>query len=336
MKMKSVYSQMATASLVVAIHATSFAQNSTPAPASASTAAQIASLEKLIAAREKRATELANDMLAIDQRTESRVESILQSLEGVTDSRQTRDKVAEVKRLAMVSLRKCTKHYESDRKATGAEIAKTDPRVSRKELFGDLGRFDKRIEKRLDQVIRLTSSLQQPEDYERWSYKHESGLGKAGQIGDTQDPNFYQNRRTAKLTGKMREHLKGEFKQGITRMESANRGLRNKQLSPTVSAEYRAILEEEILANQDRIDAFKADIAKVTAPEKIETTPIDRDQNDALEDLVRDMAEDLERDCDAVFRTYRELNVERKTIKTLREQLEAQKKLLAQPSPKKG
>ena len=231
----------------------------------------------------------------------------------------------------MVSLRKCTKHYEADRKAIGAEIAKPEPRVERKDLFDDLGRFDKRIEKRLDQVIRLTSSLQQPEDYERWSYKHESGLGKTGQIGDTQDPNFYQNRRNAKLTGKMREHLKGELTGAIARMQKTNRALRTKQLDPNTSPEYRAVLEEEILANQDRIDSLKADIAKVTAPEKVETTPIDRDQRDAFEDLVRDMAEDLERDCDAVFRTYRELNTERMTIKKLRQQLEEQKKILTEP-----
>ena len=333
MKTHLIYGRLA--ALMLLTGTTAVAQDTETKGEQNAAAAKIVSLEKLIAAREKRATELANDMLAIDKRTEARVEAILQSLEGVTDSRDTRAKVAEVKRLAMVSLRKCTKHYEADRKATGAEIAKVNPRVSRKELFDDLGRFDARIEKRLDQVIRLTSSLQQPEDYERWSYKHESGLGKAGQLGDTQDPNFYQNRRTSKLTGKMRKHLEAEFREGIARMERENKALRNKQISPNVSAEYRAILEEEILANQDRIDAFKAKIAKVTAPEKVETTPIDRDQHDALEDLVRDMAEDLERDCDAVFRTYRELNVERKTIKNLREQLEAQKKLLAQPSPKK-
>ena len=70
---------------------------------------------------------------------------------------------------------------------------------------------------------------------------------------------------------------------------------------------------------------------RVTAPEKVETTPIDRDQRDAFEDLVRDMAEDLERDCDAVFRTYRELNTERMTIKKLRQQLEEQKKILTEP-----
>ena len=47
-----------------------------------------------------------------------------------------------------------------------------------------------------------------------------------------------------------------------------------------------------------------------------------------FEDLVRDMAQDLERDCDSTFRIYRELNQQRKALKSLREELEEQQGLL--------
>lgn len=297
------------------------------APSRSATEARIATLEKQIEAREKRATELTNDMLALDDRTETRVDSILQSLEGISDSRETQDKVADIKRKAMVALRTCTKHYESKRKAVSEEIKKTDPRVTREDLFGDLGKFDDRIQKRIDQVIGLTSSLQQPEDYERWSFKHQSGLGSIGDDDAPRDPNFYRNRRIAKKTGKMREKLESEFKASITRLDKENREL-GKLLAGDVSEEYREALESEIEANQKRIDGLQADIADVTAPQKKETTPIGRKQKGTVENLVRDMAEDLERDCDAVFRIYRELNQERKALRNLRVELGEQQALL--------
>ena len=287
----------------------------------------VADLEKQIAARQERATELTNDMLALDTRVEKRVDGIIDSLDEVTDSRETRDKVEEVKRKAMVALRKCTKHYETNRNAVRAEIEKDDPRVTREELFKDLGKFDQRLGKRVDQVVELIGSLQQPEEYERWSYKHDSGLGGYGSDDDTRDPNFYGNKRASKRTKRMRDQVQKELRESISRLDSQNQAIRNR-LDGDVSPEYKKVLEDEQTANQDRIDALELSITKLTIPEESNTTPIGKKQGKVLDTLVRDMAEDLERDCDSIFRVYRELNQERKALKVLGERRDVLKSLL--------
>lgn len=291
---------------------------------SAEVANGIAGLEEQIAARETRATELTNDMLALDRRVERRVGSILKTLERSSDSRETRNKVAELKRQAMHALRKCTKHYAAHRDAVSEEIKKDEPRVTREVLFDDLGKFDERLQKRVDQVIGVTSSLQQPEDYERWSYKYDSGLGATGDDDSPSDPNFYRNRRIAKTTGKLREQLKKELRASIARLHRENKELIG-QMAGDITPELKGALEREVAANQDRIDASEADFAGVVVPEQSGAAPVGRKRGDVIEELVREMAEDLERDCDSIFRLYRELNQERKALKILQEQVEMER-----------
>jgi len=292
---------------------------------------EIVALEKHITYRQERLAELVNDMLALDQRSEKRIGQILDALTKSTDSQESKSNVAITKQQAIEALKTCSEHYKSRRKSLKMEVMQRSPRITREELFKDIGRFDNRIDNRLEQVIAITNSMQLHQDYEKYRGYEGYNLWR--------NDRYYQNRKEVVRTEKEREQLLEEIRSDIEAVERRTREIR-RILESKVTPQYRVMLMDELEVNYEKIEKRQEHISKLAFPKKPQTTPVGRAQAINIGTVVGNMATDLDRDCRAIWRTYAEINRERESLKQLRERLAVNLGELetrqAKPTKKKG
>lgn len=269
-------------------------------------------LNERIARREERLTELTNDMLAYDQRTETRMGEILTSIADVTDSVESGTNIARTKQDAIGALKECAQHYRDRAEALKRETMQRKPRITRKELFDDIGRFDQRVEERIDQIIMLVNSMQLHQGYDKWT--GENGFWR------WRDPRYYHNRRETSYTEREREQLLGELEEEIRTLQTRNREIRS-IVETEITPQYRVMLLDELDDNVAKIERRQGQIVAVSFPDQPKTKPAGRAQGYTIDSVVEDMAVDLETDCQAIWNAYREITRERQILKILRDEL---------------
>jgi hypothetical protein len=217
-------------------------------------AARIAELQTYLGHRQERAAELATDMMGLDKRIESRISRIVGMLDGITDSLESSRRVSEMKKRAIDGLKGTIAFYDQKRRNLEEETRQRDPRITRDELFDDIGKFDNRIDKRVNQILDLAKSMQSHKDYDKWSVVQD---GRSSRWGDdyyrTRNPRYYQNRQESTTTAQEVSQLTGEIKAGIERIDRANRDIQEK-LKANVTPQYRQMLLDELDRNNGIIE----------------------------------------------------------------------------------
>lgn len=286
----------------------------------------IATLEQHAETRELRATELTNDIMSMDTRIESRIDRIVKMLEGVTDGSESQVRVAQLKQRAIEGLKNTIEYYDQKRRGLKSETMERDPKITRETLFSDIGVFDNRIEKRVNQILELAESMQSHEDYEKWRTVNDDSYWGWGGYRE-RNPKYYENRKQVVQTEKTRKQLTEELNGSIDRLDRRNREIRE-TLKKNITDQYREMLTTELDQNTELIESRQIQKEELTMARDPNTEAIGRDQALGIESMIEDMAEDLRRDWDSLFRIYAELNQERIALKTINDQLAKNRKLL--------
>ncbi len=114
----------------------------------------ISNLEIHIAQREERLTELGRDVVELDARIEKRVEGLVKMLAGMKDDGDPEGRSAKLKKEAIAGLKRAIDVYAGKRREVEEKAKAGDSAAE-----GDLGRFDERIHKRVDQIAELSKSV---------------------------------------------------------------------------------------------------------------------------------------------------------------------------------
>ncbi|MEM7147021.1 MAG: hypothetical protein AAF591_18015 [Verrucomicrobiota bacterium] len=293
-------------------------------------AARIAELQTYLTHRQERATEITNDMIALDDRIEGRIEKIVGMLDGITDSLESSRRVAQMKKEAIAALENTINFYDQKRRSLQEETRQRNPRISREELFSDIGKFDDRIDKRVNQMLDLAKSMQSHKDYDKWNVAYGGGGGLWGDgYYRTRNPRYYQNRQEATNTQQEVKQLVEEIKVGIDRLQRSNRDIEEK-LKANITPQYRAMLEDELTRNNGIIETREGQMEDLVMSQDPDTKTVGRNQALNIESMIHDMASDLSQDNNHLFALYHELNLEREAINQINHKLEA---LGAEPPP---
>ena len=307
--------------LALALPFTVSAQSDTPDAKRARAA--VATLERHIESREHRAAELTEDIITKDKRIESRIDRIIETLEGVTDSTESQVRVTQMKEKAIGGLKRTIEYYDQKRRGLKTETMERDPKITRDTLFSDIGKFDGRIEKRVEQILELSKSMQTHKDYEKWRTVQDDSYWGWGGYRE-RNPKYYQNRKEVRHTDQSRKELTGELDASIDRLDRRNRDI-NEKLKKDISDQYREMLTAELEKNTNLIEMREVQKNELAVNKDPQTDAIGRGQALNIESMIEDMGEDLERDFYAMFAIYAELNQERTALKSLRAQLEEYK-----------
>lgn len=301
------------------------AENTAPAPEMDIEARKesVVNLEAHIAQREQRLAEWARDIVELDARIEKHVEELVKLLAGVRDSEESRTKVSQLKKEAIEGLKRGIEIYSTKRKQIREMV-----RTGDKEALGDLGKFDQRIIKRVDQIAELTKSIPTHQDVEK--YETTGGSYWNGYYEEDRriSDEWRQNRRDNNRSDQQRDDTTEALKSALDRLDQRRRSLKdllaNRKLTESAKALYTTELGQ-IAAYEDHLNTQLKD---VTISSGGGGRAIGRDQAHDIESLIEDARMDIREDVSRLFRTYDQFVRGRAYLEGLKENLAARKEWL--------
>jgi hypothetical protein len=206
-------------------------------------------LKSWIAIRQQRVDLLRNEIKQIDSRLESRIDVIVDTLKTISDSKDSRTKVARMKEDTGKRLKKTIDYYDQKRAALKEELRNPRLKLTDEEKRKMIAVFDERIAKRTQQILELNKSMPKHEDHERYRATGGGWWGTEYERNEEYD----QNRRMTSHSNTQRDAIVKQLDTIIARLDRQSRTLKT-QIAATSDPLQRQTLSEE-LAKTDALIA---------------------------------------------------------------------------------
>ena len=251
----------------------------------------------LIVKKEAEIKKMTDKILDLDSEIEGEVNQIIKYLSSVKDSADSNTKVAVIKEKAILALADSVQDYKRERAKRLNELSKRYPNLSRDILAKQIGITDERIDKRIEQIVKITSSLTQNQNVKKydvyWSRKHKYGRRSKVKSSKKLSKEYKQNRSvTAKNAALKAKVIKG-LKDEIDSLEAKNVSLKAKieaERSKGIKEQY----EKEIEANKVTIEKRKKQITEAENEASAPTQPIENSEARDLEEQISNLVLDIQ------------------------------------------
>jgi hypothetical protein len=282
--------------------------------------ASVTNLETHIAQREVRLAEWGSDIVDLDARIEKRVNELVKMLAGLRDSDQSRTKVNQIKKDAIEGLKRGIDLYVAKRKDIREKV-----RTGEIAAAGDLGKFDKRIFTRIDQIAELTKSIPTHQDVDKYESDGGSYWNGYYQENSRISDDWKQNRRDTIQSDMLRSDTTKALKEVLERLDQRRRSLKdlmaNRKLTDSAKTLYTSELGQ-IGAYEDHINSQLRDITTSTGGGG---KAIGRNQAHDVGNIIDDARKDLREDVSRLFRAYDKFANGRSYLEGLKTNLQARK-----------
>ena len=256
-------------------------------------------LKSWVAIRQQRVDLIRDEIKQSDARIESRLDMIINTLKTVSDSKDSRTKVARMKEDTGKKLVKTVTYYDQKRAALKEELRAPRLQLTEDEKRKMIAIFDARIEKRTRQILDLNKSMPTHQDHERYR-----AVG-SGWYGTEYERNqeFEQNRRMTSHSNTQRDAIVKQLDASIARLDRQSRTMKG-QIAATSDPLQRKTLNDELAKNDALIAARrqqKLETLKPTDPGAVhqialkEAMDMDKAMQGAVNDLRRDFTSLFER-----------------------------------------
>lgn len=287
----------------------------------------IVTLEKHIKEREDRLSRIAEDIVRLDTRIENGVSAVVDHLKVISDSSESKSRIASKKNEVIAGLRKVIEFYDSKRRRLKEEAAKANPAISSDILASDIKVFDAKIEKRVDDIMELANSMTNHQDYDKYVKtlrKRRGGLNNY-KMSTRKNPEYEQNKQDAARSNQERKELADAVSKSIESLDRRNRDAETKIKTSKLSEGQLALLTEERDLTAELIARRQEQLEQLQNPVDVSTTEATIEESHDIDKLVTDAADDLRQDFDTMFGYYSELNGRRAQLKKLEDNLAARK-----------
>lgn len=292
----------------------------------------VVNLEKHIEQRQQRMDDLGEDILRMDDRLEERIDQVLETVGQYKDSKESRTRVAQLKADVIVGLKKTVEYYKTRQNEVHEKLRLDNPDIPRETLQRDFDRFEVRIEKRVDQILKLSNTFTEPKELEKYVKTSEGSWGGWGwnwgptyKISDEWKQNRVESRRTDSAHEGVVKGLQGS----IDSLSQTNAYLNEKLKEPNLSAAERELYQEDMARNEALIEQRQVQLEEFVGTPATPTKSLNRNSAHGMEQVIRDAVADMRQDFFSIFQKYSELNRERADLKALTDNLQARKEWLA-------
>jgi chromosome segregation ATPase len=291
--------------------------------------ASVANLETHITQREERLAEWAKDIQELDARIEKRVDELVKMLAGITDSKESRMRVSQLKKESIEGLKRGIEMYVAKRKEVREKIRAGDD-----SSLGDLDKFDQRIIKRVDQITELAKSIPTHQDVAKYESSGRSYWNGYYDENSRISEEWRQNRRDSLQSDKQRDDVSKALRDTIDRLDQRRRSLNDLLANREITESARQLYYTEL----GQIDAFEdhlnAQLRDLTTNTTTGGKAVGRDQAHDVEMLIDDARKDLREDVASLFRAYDQFAKGRAYLEGLKENLAARKEWLEKNTSK--
>jgi hypothetical protein len=258
-------------------------------------------LTSWISIRQQRVDLLRDEVKQTDERIESRLGMLIETHKSISDSKDSRTKVARMKEDTGKRLAKSIDYYDQKRSALKEELRHPRLNLTAEEKRKMIAAFDERIEKRTKQILDLYKSMPAHEDHER--YKATGG----GWYGTEYERNeeYEQNRRITTHSNTQRDAIVKHLDASIARLEWQNRTLKT-QIAAASPAD-RKTLSEEFARNEALIAERRQQKLETLKPSNTATHTVALKEAMDLDKAMQTAINELRRDFNTLFLRYNTL-----------------------------
>lgn len=280
----------------------------------------IARLEGHIVQREERLAELGRDIVELDARIEKRVDGLVRMLGEMKEGNDPDGKTVKLKQEAIASLKRAMDIYAGKRREV-EEKAKAGDAAAEK----DLGRFDERIHKRVDQIAELAKSVPagrstDPTDYDGASYWNGFFFENTRLSGNEGESGAKAEKDPAKAAAAIARNIDTLDKRRASLLHLLSRR------GATEAA--RKLYARELGKLDASRDHLKERLRGIEMASVAAGRPIDDKQAHDLSQLLDDARSDLREDVARLFRSYDQFARVRMHVSQLKAGLAARKEAL--------
>lgn len=285
----------------------------------------VATLETYIAQREKRLAEWGKDIVELDARIEKNIDELVKILMDVRDSQESGTRVSQLKKETIEGLKNALRAYQNKRREVREEV-----RTGEDSALGDLGKFDQRIIKRVDQIVELTKSIPTHEDVKK--YESEGVTYWDGYYSENTriSEDWKQNRRDSVASKKQRDDATQALRQGIERLQQRRSSLKDLLANRDLTGSAKQLYTTELGQIDAYEDHLKSELRSLATEPGGGGRAIGRDQASDIENLISDGRRDIRDDVARLFRSYDQFAKGREYLDQLKQRLAAQKEWLDQ------
>lgn len=280
-------------------------------------------LEQHIAQREARFEVMREELRRLDSRVEEQLDYIIETLASITDSQESRRRVAEIKEDAIQSLMRNIEFYNRIRRQV-FERMRTNPGVPQELSEYQLNLLDERMARRLGQVTELVNSLPGHRDVARYEVVSVDTYWDGWSRQNTQvSEEWRQNRRDARSSEAMRSQVLARIDEALQTAERRRAAITENLSTRQLDETERAAREGELGRLDAMIDQLRTERREITLPGEGGGNAVGRSEAHRMEQMLDDARRDLAQDFDEIVRRLRELDTEARRIHDMRENLAA-------------
>jgi len=249
--------------------------------------------------RQHRVDQLLDDIQDTDDRLEKRLNTVVDALAHVTDSKDSRVRVARLKRDAANALIENTEAYIQRRNAIIEQVRLPTTNLTSEQKEAILTALDNKVKERVDQILKIQQSFPSPTDYDQF----EKSDGRYGRYRTNETQKH--NADVQKVAQQVRTELVQDIKDSIASREQAIKDMQS-SLAQIQDAERKAVMEKEIERNQAVLDERREQLATlVTGQEtKQDQNKLTKSEANELSSTLSEAAASLQQETNQLFRYY--------------------------------
>lgn len=210
---------------------------------------EIALVKEHLTLREKRANDVLQDILDLDKDVETQIDVITQKLASIRDSKDSRITVLQTKEKVIEGLKNLVAYYHQERSLMEKEMQKHYPQAQGEDLKDMAHAYDEKIEKRVEQIITLTQSLETHQDLPKY-IEHRDGWGNT----------WKEKNKDYKMQQQVDNRTTATRKKLIEAIDSAVQRLENETAELERELNYYTPQEQELI--KEMIERNKETIAR--------------------------------------------------------------------------
>lgn len=256
-------------------------------------------LKSWVAIRQQRVDLLRDEVKQTDARIETRLDTIVGTLTTISDSKDSRTKVARMKEETGKRLAKTIAYYDQKRAALKEELRNPRLQLTAEEKQKFIAAFDARIEKRVQQILALNKSMPSHEDHERY---RATGGGWWGTQYERNEE-YEQNARMTTKTNQQREAIVKQLDLSIGRLDRQSRTLKA-QIAATADPGQRQALNDELAKTDTLIAERRKQRLETLESPGVAVHQVALKQALDMDKALQTAVNDLRRDFDLLFQRY--------------------------------
>jgi hypothetical protein len=256
-------------------------------------------LKSWVDVRQQRVNLLRDEIKQTDARIESRLDVIVDTLKTISDSKDSRTKVARMKEDTGKRLMKTITYYDQKRAALKQELRSPRLHLTTEEKQKMIAVFDARITKRTQQILELNKSMPTHQEHER--YKTTGG----GWWGTEYERNteFEQNRRMTSHSNTQRDAILKQIDAALARLDVQSRTLKT-QLASATDATQRKTLTDELARTEALIAERRKLRVETLYPSGTPARTVALKEAMDLDKAMLTAINELRREFDTLFQRY--------------------------------